>query len=344
MKPISKTTLKSKVKEEFEKFLAKNEYGIYTDPYFRNSYSIRKNKPTEKIQTYYIDDVLSSNLESILTPNVIFQFISEQLQVNNGEIALFQCIRKSPPPSASDYNKHITSILKTLNPYKKQLIKYVSRNTFLENSWGMIAETFNIIDDIEKRTAIIEVMTTTKKFRDLDVQKNIYNLVQVSFKNPQYFDKYFDRIKKIEPNTSVLDFVSTPGIIIFGFSSDKLIGANLNTKINSFQITSQIESIPLLIKEKFNTDLNIISSNLTKVKNEFQLHIICPQELVPLNRFVFEEFINKIIKFNSVDELNNFKTNELDLFIKESKIKYLYNSMQDNMATNIELKVKKNKI
>jgi hypothetical protein len=333
---VTKKSVSIKLKSLFEDFLLKNQFGVYNDSFMGNTLYVRKPKnDREKISDYYNEDFLNNTLSAVGTPKVFLQFLSEILKKGESDVALQQAIKKTPNPKNYEYEGHVSSILNVLEPYKKVLFNYVSRPNFLEHNFHRLDKIFSIIDDQEHRIAILESMMVTKTFNSLDTQKEIYNLVQNHIRQPEILDKHFSRIKVVDTKESVVDFIETPAIIVIGFSAEKLIGANLNTKISSDTMVSTIPQCSQLLKDKFQQDLNIINTimDYNKENKQYSLNILCLPDTLGLNKKVFEKMINSISQLNSWEDITEFKKDEnLNLFIKECKAEYLHQTLNQSLV------------
>jgi hypothetical protein len=332
---MAKKTVKEKTKELFKEFTDKHGYGVYNDGFNHAHYVIRKPKGSESTHDFYHNDFLDSNLDSIGSHNAFFNFMTDILNKGENEVALYQAIKKTPAPKSYSFDSHVNSVLSVLTPYTKTLFEYVARPKFLESSWERIDSVFNTLDSQDYRVAIIEAMLQTKTFNALDTQKGIYNIVQKHITDPSKFDSYFDRINKVSESQSVIDYIDTPAIVVIGFTSENLIGANLNTEINSNYLVDSIKRISNSLKEKHQEDLHIMNTlmDYNKDTKQHSLYIVCPQSSVGLNKFVFERMINDVSRLSKSAEVNAYNQDDSrNRLIKECKILYLHATLEDTLS------------
>jgi hypothetical protein len=342
-----KKTVKEKTKELFEEFLNEKGYGVYNDGFMNRHYNIRIPKPKENMSRYYVDDILDDNLYHIGTQDIFFEFLKKVLNKNEHDVALYQAIKKTPGNKHYDYEKITSSIINKLTPFKKTLFEYVVRPRFLEHNWSRIEDIFKTIDNQENRIAVIEAVMQTNTFKSLDTQKSIYNLVQKHIRNPEKFDSYFDKINKVQPHLSVVDYIDSPSVVIIAFTEEKLVGANLNTEIGSKSLVDGIRKVANNLKKEYKDDLKIINILMdydTETKQHL-LNIICPHSHVELNKLVFEEIINDISRLSTTDELREYQSESKTAFVKKCKSFQMHEELQDGLdIANDEVQKKKNKL
>lgn len=343
-----KKTVKAKTKELFQEFMKKNGYGVYNHGFTHSHYAIRQPKKNEKIHDYYVDDLLDTNIDNISNTSVFFNFMKEVLNQGEHEVGLYQAIKKTPGVKNYSYDIHVSAILNALQPYKKTLFEYVTRPKFLENSWRSIEHVFETLDSQEHRVAIIEAMMQTKTFSALDTQKNIYNIVQKHIKNPSQFESQFNRINKVKESQSVIDYIDTPSIVVIGFTAEKLIGANLNTEINSSGLVEYIRNTSNNFKERHQEDLHIINTfmDYNKETKQYTLNIICPQTCVELNKVVFEKMINDLSRLNKWQDIGEYNQEDsIRQIIRECRIIHLQETLENTLDIFKEtVKKPKNKL
>lgn len=341
-----KKTVKAKTKELFEKFLNEKGYGVYNDGFMSTHYGIRKPKNGEKLSTYYIDDVLDSNLDNIESKDVFHEFLKKTLNQNELEVALYQAIKKTPGHKNYEYNSITSGILNTLKPFKKTLFEYFVRSRFLEHNWKRIDDIFQTLDSQEHRIAIIESVMQTNTFNGLDTQKSIYNLVQKYIKQPEKFDSYFEKINKVNEHQSVIDYIDSLSVVIIGFTEEKLIGANLTTEIAAKTLVESIEKIARNLKTEYKDDLKIINTlmDYNKDTKQHTLNIICPESYVELNKIVFEEIINDISRLSTWNQLREYQDEVKTALIKQCRSFQLHEDLQDNLHSDNDIKRKSNKL
>lgn len=347
-KKTAKTKVSDKTKELFLAYLEKKGLGVYNDAFMSSHYVIRPPKSaSEKRSDYYAGDFLDSNLDNTGGTKYFVEFLTEILNKGEHEVALHQAIKKTPGPKNYEYSKHVNTILNTITPYKKTLFEYVARPRFLESGWEKLEDVFKTIDSQEHRKAIFEAMFATKTFTSLDVQKEIYNLVQKYIKYPSVYDEQFKRITKVDEKQNVTDFVSTSAVIIIGFNTEKLIGANLNTEVSSNALIESIKNISNSLKDNHQQDLGIINVMMDYKNGEKQhhLHVICPQDKVELNKIIFDRMINHLSRLNTWDEIKEFnEEGNRANFVKQCQSISLHNNLNSSLDAREEKTKLKNKI
>ncbi len=341
----TKPKTNEKAKELLEEFLEAKNYGIFSNLSMHRSYSIKPLKDDKKTSSYTIEEIINCNLDMISSEDKFLEFITYCLKKSENDVAISQAIKKTPRVNHYNYDHHVDQIINTLIPFKKTLFEYVARPSFLQSSYKQIPKIFTAIDDQERRIVIFESLINTKTFQNIDSQKEIYNFAQEFLKQPEKFDQYFNRIKKIHENQNVVDNNEINSVVSLGFNIDKLIGANIETELSSETIINNIKRITKNIETQFGTDLEISTTLMdynSKTK-QYQLHIICKEGNAPINSYIFSELINEISRKSNYKEIEDFNNN-LSLFMKEQKAIYMNNKLNQSLNSNVQQHPRKNKI
>lgn len=336
---MKKLNKQEKTKELFISYLKENNVWVFNDSFLGKHLTIRPPKNTnDKLNDYYINDILATNFSGISNSSSFLKFISYLLQKNEHSLAIQQSIKKTNNYKNYNHHEDISKIIKILTPYKKTLFEFSCRNSFLNNHLNTLPSIFSILDSQEYRIGLLEAIFNTTAFNNLDNQKMIYNLVQTNIKNPKKFDNKFSKIKILNNFETVVDFIETPSIIVIGYNAEKLIGANLLTKISSDNLLSFIPQFASILRTKHTEELKIINTivDYNKEKKQYYLNIICKQETLELNKVIFENFLNTISRFSIWQEITDFLSEEkINLFLKTCKSDYLQQTLQKSLSIDI---------
>lgn len=339
-----KKNIKTKSVELFKEFSQKNNYGVFNDSFMSIRYSIRKPKTnTEKITDYYFEDLITSGIDKVSNWDKFFEFVKFSLDSGNSEIAISQLIKKTPKVNNYEYDNYVSTVIDFLRPYKKIMFEYVARPILLENSWENLDVVFKVIDDQERRIAIFEAMFQTKAFENIDVQKKIYKLYNSNIKFKEKLSDYFTKIKKLDEQENVFDYIKEERVIVIGYNPEKIGNANLKSELSANGLIEDVKRFSKVLKEKEDLGISSILFEESKKNNIYKMYIVCNEESVEINKKIFKELFNKISRFETMKETQELYEN-IDLLIKEVKSECFSEKLEKELSSKQKVSLIKNKI
>ncbi len=329
---IKKESIKTRTESLLKEFLEENGYGIYNDAFISTRYTIRKPKSSEKQNTYYLEDMVSSGYSDLGGEEKFFDFINYAFNKNKGDIALNQLIKKTPRSNSYEYEGFVKKIIEVLKPHNKELFEYVSRSKFLEGSFNLIPNVSKQLSK-EQLVNVIEQTFTTKTFTNIETQKKLYTFVKNEIEDSEELLKHFNKIKILKETENVLDKVSTPGAVLIQFNLEKLAGANIGNHLSVNQVFSHVESAIKTMADMNGSELGLIDLTIKKEKFDlsYKFIILCEQDKIELNKVVFQNLINSVVDLKDYKEHLQFKE-DIGSFYKEWKTEHQFKELNRDLG------------
>lgn len=329
---------KEELLELFKVFLVNNFYVIGTSKTsFNYEYQILKpgseNKSAiaEKHPQMFLEE---QSFSSVNETTIIrfFEFIKETINTINEDLGYWLVINKEPSVSSYNFSKFFDSALNTLKNNEKLIHQYFSRPKISLENLGILENLFksnNIINQ-DYRESIIDSIINSPAYQNgksLDIQKNIYKLVEKYIVNKDKYKEEFSNLIIEEPLTSFIRKKEKLDLITFKIYEEDLNKASLNRNYDLSAVKGYLDNIFSNLTQNKNT-LNIMDVQIERKKENIdeELKDIWTFDIkgMNLNEEKIEIFINFILKDILSKDTLKFAYRDSDIitqYVKENLIK-----------------------
>lgn len=329
---------KEELLELFKNFLVNNVYVVGSSKHsFNYEYQILKSGSENKsvIADQHPKMFLEEQSFSSVNETTImrfFEFIKETINTPNEDLGYWLVINKEPSVSSYNFTKFFDFALGTFKSNEKLIHQYFSRPKISLEKLGILENLFknnNIINQ-DYRESIIDSIINNPAYQNgksLDIQKNIYKLVEKYIVNKDKYKEEFSNLIVEAPLTSFIRKKEKLDLITFKLYEDDLNKASLNRNYDLSAVKGYLDNIFSNLTQNKNT-LNVIDIQIESKKEYIGEELKDTWNLdikgINLNEEKIEVFINFILKDILSKENLKFAYRDSDIimqYVKENLIK-----------------------